>query len=258
MSCEVKQLDVCYSCKSRSIELDDGERVCVDCGLIQNILRDDIACSRCESKDTFICYGYIICDSCHMSTVQTKTQTPNIHRGLNDHQPSLTYEKTKMLELKEYISMYEGKMMFIPDDVFDKVKQKLLEQFSKVDVLKILKSDKELKFFKKAVHLIYYKITDTNPIDFFKDKHFIITEVEKMIRFYWSKKPRDTRNNFNYRYALYYLLKLKKYPVDLKDFPEIGSHNEAKILCDSYMKAKEEQQNETQTTERVPFIGICR
>ena len=59
-----------------------------------------------------------------------------------------------------------------------------------------MRSDPDLKNYSKNVHAIYYKITGKSPVDF--DEFDIITDVEKMIKFYWEWRTTNMRNNFNF------------------------------------------------------------
>ena len=100
------------------------------------------------------------------------------------------------------------------------------------DVLKVLKSDSELKDFSNAVHDIYYKITGNSPVDFRQDECNFLFDIRCLLKFYYENKPK--RNNFNFRYVLYYLLKRKNYPVTLEDFPEIKGSSATEKLCNDF------------------------
>ena len=255
-------MTTCKDCKSENIleDPEDGEKVCEDCGLIQNGLCDDnnfckdckseiilYFCKNCKSVNTSNfcdnCKENIfdaICFDCYSSNIELPKQPllPNLGKEIQSKiRPSIKYEETKMLELEIYINIYKGKFGIISDELIDKVKQKLPLSPSKKDVLKVLKSNKELKINNIAVHKIYYEITGNSPVDFEKDVIGITDDVYKMIRFYWEWKPAG-RNNFNYRYALYYLLKRRSYPVTLEDFPEIKNGDKFKKFCDDFLKHK--------------------
>ena len=123
-------------------------------------------------------------------------------------QALIRYPNTKILQFKEYIRVYQGNLFArIKPDLIDKVKQKLPESPSKKDVLKVLKSDSELKDFSNAIHDICYKITGNSPVDFRHDECNFLFETRRLLKFYYENKPK--RNNFNFRYVLYYLLKRK-------------------------------------------------
>ena len=113
-------------------------KVCHECGS-ENIVEDDT---------------YIVCEDCSVE----KDKCPSEGRGsicLEHIQASIRYPNTKILQFKEYICVYQGNLFSrITPDLIDKVKQKLPESPSKKDVLKVLKSDSELKDFSNAVHTI--------------------------------------------------------------------------------------------------------
>ena len=103
---------------------------------------------------------------------------------------------------------------------------------SKKDVLKVLKSESELKDFSNAVHAIYYKITGNSPVGFRHDECIFLFNIRRLLIFYYENKPK--RNNFNFRYVLYYLLKRRNYPVTLEDFPEIRGSSATEKLCNDF------------------------
>ena len=193
-----------------------GQQVCHECGS-ENIVE----------KDTYIVY-----EDCGVE----KDICPSKKRGsicLEHIQASVRYPKTKILQFKEYNRVYQGNLFArITPNLIDTVKQKLLESPSKKDVLKVLKSDSELKDFSNAVHAIYYKITANSPVDFRHDEYDFLFDIRCLLKFYHENKPE--RNNFKFRYVLYYLLKQKNYPVTLEDFPEIRGFTFTKKLCDDF------------------------
>ena len=123
-------------------------KVCHECGL-KNIVEDDT---------------YIVCEDCGVE----KDTCPSKERDLIclEHiQASIRYPNTKILQFKEYIRIYQGNLFLrITPNLIDKVKQNLPESPSKKDVLKVLKSDLDLRDFSNAVHAIYYKITGNSPL----------------------------------------------------------------------------------------------
>ena len=167
-------------------------KVCHECGS-ENIVEDDT---------------YIVCEDCGVE----KDKCPSEGRRsicLEHIQASIRYPENKIFQFKEYIRVYQGNLFAkITPNLIDKVKQKLSESPSKKDVLKVLKSDPELKDFSNAVHDIYYKITGNSPVDFRHDECNFVFDIRRLLKFYYENKPK--RNNFNFRYVLYYLLKRKK------------------------------------------------
>ena len=152
---------------------------------------------------------------------------------LENIQASIRYPESKIFQFREYIHVYQGNIFArITPNLIDKVKQKLPESPSKKDVLKVLKSDSELKDFSNAVHAIYYKITGNSPVDFRHDECNFLFEIRHLLKFYYENKPK--RNNFNFRYVLYYLLKRKNYPVTLEDFPEMRGSSATEKLCNDF------------------------
>ena len=191
-------------------------KVCHECGS-ENIVEDDTC---------------IVCEDCCVE----KDKCPSEGRDsicLENIQASIRYPENKIFQFKEYIHVYQGNLfMRITPDLIDKVKQKLPESPSKKDVLKVLKSDSELKDFSNAVHAIYYKITGDTPVDFRHDECNFLFEIRRLLKFYYKNKPK--RNNFNFRYVLYYLLKRKNYLVTLEDFPEIRGSRDTEKLCNDF------------------------
>ena len=61
---------------------------------------------------------------------------------------------------------------------------------------------------------------------------FFLFDIRRLLKFYYENKPK--RNNFNFRYVLYYLLKRKHYPVTLEDFPEIRGSSATEKLCNDF------------------------
>ena len=140
-------------------------KVCHECGS-ENIVEDDT---------------YIVCRLCRKDRCSSKG------RGsicLEHIQVSIRYPNTKIFQFKEYIHVYQGILFLrITPDLIDKVKQKLPESPSKKDVLKVLKSDSELKDFSNAVHAIYYKITGNSPVDFRHDDCNFLFEIRRLLKF---------------------------------------------------------------------------
>ena len=186
---------VCQNCGSENIV----EDVCEDCGVEEDI---------CPSEGRgSICFEQI--------------------------QASIRYPNTVILQFKDFVRAYQGNIFATPD-LIDKVKQKLSElPPSKKDVLRVLKSDTGLRDFSNAVHTIYYEITGNSPIDFGRDECDLLCDLNDLLKFYTENKPK--RNNFEHRYALYYLLKRRDYPVTLEDFPEIrGRFAATEKLCNDF------------------------
>ena len=129
---------VCENCGSENILEEDNYFVCVDCGVEKD---------KCPSEER-----RSICSE--------------------DIQESIRYLTTKTLQFKEYIHAYQGNNLArITPDLIAKVKQNLPElPSSKKDVLKVMKSDPELKDFSSGVHVIYYRITGNSPVDFRRDE----------------------------------------------------------------------------------------
>ena len=189
-------------------------------------------CHECGSKNIVEDDTYIVCEDCGVE----KDKYPSERRDsicLENIQASIRYPENKIFQFKEYIHVYQGNLFTrITPNLIDKVKQKLPESPSKKDVLKVLKSDSELKDFSNAVHAIYYKITGNSPVDFRHDECNFLFDIRLLLKFYYENKP--NRNNFNFRYVLYYLLKRKNYPVTLEDFPEIRGSSATEKLCNDF------------------------
>ena len=164
-------------------------------------------CHECGSENIVEYDTYIVCEDCSVE----KDKCLSEGRGsicLEHIQASIRYPETKILQFKEYIRVYQGNLFArITPNLIDKVKQKLSESPSKKDVLKVLKSDLELKDFSNSIHDIYYKITGNSPVDFRHDECNFLFDIRCLLKFYYENKPK--RNNFNFRYVLYYLLKRK-------------------------------------------------
>ena len=190
---------VCENCGSENILEEDNYFVCIDCGVEKD------KCPYEERRS--ICY--------------------------EDIQESIRYLTTKTLQFKEYIHAYQGNNLArITPDLIAKVKQNLPELPSKKDVLKVMKSDPELKDFSTAVHAIYYRITGNSPVDFRRDECYFLCDLKDLLKFYSENPPK--RNKFEHHYVLYYLLKRRDYPVTLEDFPEIRGSRATEKLCNNF------------------------
>ena len=236
--------NLCQKCGSEYIFTDD-HKVCVKCGLWVQLdsTIDYSICQNCGSKDILIDFTNYqkVCENCGLceQIYSTDFANQNLITYDDEIRRSIKYYDGKVLEFKGYMNIFQGNLSGITSDLIDKVKQKLpkglaMQDLCKKDVLKVLKSDSELKHNSHAVHAIYYEITGNHPIDFTNDWFDMVSDVEKLLKFYWKIKPRDKRNYFNYRYVLYHLLKQRNYPVTLEDFPEMRDISNTKKLCEDF------------------------
>ena len=83
------------------------------------------------------------------------------------------------------------------------------------------------------MYCIYYNIAGDKPVDFSHDKCDLFLDFEDIVKFY--AKTKDQRTIFSEKYALYYLLKRKGYPVTLKDdFPYIRYSKSTEKACEFF------------------------
>ncbi len=108
---------------------------------------------------------------------------------------SIRYEEQKITDLKEYIDIFQGGHYTFCGTTIAKLVGKVIKRrlppgdVTKKKVLKVMRSDPELKKYKEGAHEVYYEITSKPPVDFDNDILDIITDVEKMIKFYWEWRP---------------------------------------------------------------------
>ena len=88
------------------------------------------------------------------------------------------------------------------------------------------------------MHCIYYNIKGDKPVDFSHDKSDLDLDFKDIMNFY--VKTKYQRSKFSEKYALYYLLKRKGYPVTLEDdFPDIKYSRNTEKVCKNFFSNKD-------------------
>ena len=214
---------------------------------IMEFTNPDKVSNECKHKNTAYCDRVLTCRDCGEELENVISHENQFSRTVvlrENYAQQQKYNDTKKHNFKSYISTVQGRYIGNYKELIEKVKQKLevskknqiekaekrveeakeklreAQRVTKADVLSVLKSD-----FKKDrgnIHWIYSEITAEGLLDFSDDERDLKLDFEDVLKFYTQNK--EKRSVFSEKYALYYLLVRKGYPVSLKKiFPILNT-----------------------------------
>ena len=217
---------------------------------------------ECKHENTVDCDRVLTCRDCGEELENVISHENQFSRTIVprvNYAQQQKYNDTKKLNFNSYISSVQGHYISSYKELIKKVKQKLevskkdqiekaekrveeakeklheARRVTKADVLSVLKSD--FKHHRGNIHWIYSEIIEEKPLDFSDDERDLKLDFEDVLRFYTQNK--EKRSVFSEKYALYYLLVQKSYPVSLKkDFPDIRHCKNTQKVCDEYFNQK--------------------
>lgn len=196
-------------------------------------------CNNCQ-QDSFIQnvdHEYI-CSNCG-NTYEMLNNTTTSYKDLARINISTKYSYDRKNHFQICLNQFQGKQTsLIPEELINDlmtyldihyntidspIKSIKYKNITKHDIYTYLKEHKHSRYY-DDVNLIYYKLTDSKPIDISHLESKLINDFEDLINLYdkmvrQNKIELHSRKNFiNTQYVLYQLLKKYKYPCDITDF----------------------------------------